>query len=193
MNLFKHLISQDRSIDAEGRTAWAGPPEADLQPFLYAIIGEEQSGMQLSVLSALARQDLDPWQKARDWSKASKGVAVRELSSLIAALPEAPTHRPRPEEIAARLIALLPPGGASGSRGDGGLGAGAKAENHPFLHCLRNHGPLDHRRPATGLHGKRQSRVRVCQLCCVERCKFVRPVMPLSFVGSLAEQHALGP
>jgi hypothetical protein len=32
--------------------------------FLFAPIGEEENGMLLSVVSALARLDLDPWQEA---------------------------------------------------------------------------------------------------------------------------------
>ena len=88
MNLFKQLINQDRALAAKSRTSSPEALRADLHPFLYALIGEEKSGMQLSVLSALARQNLDPWEQAQVWSEASEGVAIRELSSLIAALPE---------------------------------------------------------------------------------------------------------
>jgi hypothetical protein len=67
-------------------------PEFD--DFLFAPIGEDRKGMLLSVLSALARADVDPWQEA--------------ARAIIAGLPaELATHLD-PGTIAARLIALLP-------------------------------------------------------------------------------------
>lgn len=81
---------------------------AEFQPFLYALIGDEKSGMQLSVLSALARQNIDPWEQATCWSRLPEHTATQELASLISALPEGLSARPEPETIAARLIALLP-------------------------------------------------------------------------------------
>jgi hypothetical protein len=37
---------------------------AEFDNFLYASIGADRNGMPLSVLSALARLDLDPWEEA---------------------------------------------------------------------------------------------------------------------------------
>jgi hypothetical protein len=108
MNLFKQFLDEGRATAGKSRAAFAGTARADLHPFLYACIGDENNGMQLSVLSVLARQDLDAWEQAGVWSRASEGVAIRELSTLIAALPEGPSDRPRPEQIAARLVRLLP-------------------------------------------------------------------------------------
>jgi len=34
----------------------------EFETFLYAPIGQDNEGMPLSVLSALARRDVDPWQ-----------------------------------------------------------------------------------------------------------------------------------
>jgi hypothetical protein len=82
---------------------------AELQPFLYGLIGDDKSGTLLSVLSALARQDLDPWEQAGNWSRMPKQAAARELADLIAALPEGLSARPAPAAIADRLVALLPP------------------------------------------------------------------------------------
>jgi len=82
---------------------------AELQPFLYGLIGDEKIGTMLSVLSALARQDLDPWEQAGNWSRMPKPAAARELADLIAALPEGLSARPAPAAIADRLVALLPP------------------------------------------------------------------------------------
>ncbi len=64
--------------------------------------------MLLSVLSALARLNLDPWQEAAKLAVLPVEVATERLTSLIAALPDAPSERLSPGTIAARLVALLP-------------------------------------------------------------------------------------
>lgn len=64
--------------------------------------------MLLSVLSALARMDIDPWEEAAKLAQLPRETATRTLALLIAALPSGPSVRPDPEAIAPRLIALLP-------------------------------------------------------------------------------------
>ena len=65
--------------------------------------------MPLSVLSALARLDIDPWQEADKLARLPGETATQRLASLIAALPEGPSAHLDPGAIAARLITLLPP------------------------------------------------------------------------------------
>jgi len=77
-------------------------PEFDA--FLFAPVDEQGHGVLLSVLSALARLDIDPWQEAADLAGMPRGAARRRLASLLAALPDAPAA---PETIE-RLVALLP-------------------------------------------------------------------------------------
>ena len=86
---------------------------SEFDAFLFAQIGEERNGMLLTVLSALARLDLDPWREAAELARMPKQAAKQRLTSLIEALPEAPSTRPEPETISTRLIALLPPGASS--------------------------------------------------------------------------------
>ena len=81
-------------------------PEFD--NFLFARIGEEKNGMLLSVISALARLDLDPWQEAANLAQLPVTTAARRLASLIASLPVRPLTYLDPETTAARLIAHLP-------------------------------------------------------------------------------------
>ncbi|MFZ1122979.1 MAG: hypothetical protein WAN81_22360, partial [Candidatus Binataceae bacterium] len=81
-------------------------PEFD--NFLFAPIGEDGNGMLLSVLSALARLDIDPWQEAAKLSGLPGGAATQRLASLIAALPDGASAYPDPATVAARLVALLP-------------------------------------------------------------------------------------
>jgi len=64
--------------------------------------------MLLSVLSALARVDVDPWEEAATLARLPRETATRKLASLIAALPDGPSARPDSGTIAARLISLLP-------------------------------------------------------------------------------------
>ena len=63
--------------------------------------------MRLSVLSALARLDVDPWQEANELAQLPGETATRRLALLIAAIPGGPSA-PDPGTVAARLIALLP-------------------------------------------------------------------------------------
>ena len=76
--------------------------------FLFAPICDDRNGMVLSVLSALARLDLDPWQEAAKLAGLPGEAAVRRLTGLIAALPDGPSASLNPGTIAARLIAHLP-------------------------------------------------------------------------------------
>ena len=80
---------------------------SEFDDFLYAPIGEDRNEMPLSVLSALARLDIDPWREAAELARLPRDTATQRLASLIAALPDWPSLI-RPGAIAARLIALLP-------------------------------------------------------------------------------------
>src|SRR5579862_3396368 len=93
------------------RSASSSSLGSEFNDFLFAPIGEERNGMLLSVLSALARLDVDPWQEAAELARLSRENATQRLASLIAAaLPDKPSVRLDPGSIAARLIALLPRG-----------------------------------------------------------------------------------
>jgi hypothetical protein len=63
---------------------------SEFDDFLYAPIGEDTNGMLLSVLSALARADLDPWQEAARLAGLPEKYATARLAELIAALPAGP-------------------------------------------------------------------------------------------------------
>jgi hypothetical protein len=81
---------------------------SEFDDFLLAPIGDDNNGMQLSVLSALARLDVDPWEQAATLARLPADSATRKLTGMIAALPPGPSARPEPAIIAARLILLLP-------------------------------------------------------------------------------------
>jgi hypothetical protein len=81
-------------------------PEFD--DFLGASIGEDRNGTGLSVLSALARLDVDPWQEATSLARMPREAATARLTELIDALPRAPTDAIPSRTSAADLVALLP-------------------------------------------------------------------------------------
>jgi hypothetical protein len=82
--------------------------KSEFDAFLFAHIGEEKNGMLLSVLSAFARLDLDPWREAAELARMPQRSARQRLTSLLEALPNQPSTRPEPETVSTRLIALLP-------------------------------------------------------------------------------------
>ena len=77
-------------------------------PFLFASIGDDRNGKLLSVLSMLARLDIDPWQEAASLARMSKETATARLTALIGALPDEPTAGVPIESVAGDLVALLP-------------------------------------------------------------------------------------
>ena len=81
-------------------------PEFD--DFLYAPIGADKSEMPLSVLSALSRLDIDPWEEAAELSELPTETATQRLASLIARLPGGRWAQTDARAIAVRLIELLP-------------------------------------------------------------------------------------
>ena len=80
----------------------------EFDPFLFASVGEDRHGQLLSVISVLARSDLDPWLEAVGLARMSQGQATARLSGLIAALPDGPPMGRPVDVVAGELVALLP-------------------------------------------------------------------------------------
>src|ERR1700689_3134933 len=81
---------------------------SEFDDFLYAPIDEGNSETFLSVLSALARVDVDPWQEAASLVRMPRETATQRLASLIGALPGGLLAHLDSRIVAARLIGLLP-------------------------------------------------------------------------------------
>jgi hypothetical protein len=75
--------------------------------FLYASIGECIDEMPSSVLSALARQDLDPWEEAAHLAQLPRESAILRLTPMISSVSTEPSAGPAPIR-AAQLLDLLP-------------------------------------------------------------------------------------
>lgn len=89
------------------------PLRPDLDRFLFAEVGNEVEGVPLSVISALTRLGLDPWEEAGRLSSFSDREATEQLARLIGDLRGHADHRRDAREIATGLVALLPAHGAS--------------------------------------------------------------------------------
>jgi hypothetical protein len=83
--------------------------DTQFDSFLFAAIGESKEGMCITVLSALARLNVDPWRKAAELSRLPGDVAGQKLASLIATLPDLRSANLEPGLID-RLVTLLPTG-----------------------------------------------------------------------------------
>jgi hypothetical protein len=84
--------------------------KAAYEKFLFAAVGENGKGERLSVLSALARADLDPWSEAASLAFLPRGMAAQRLLQIIRRLPDIPPDQSTLEN-AHRLAALLPTSG----------------------------------------------------------------------------------
>jgi hypothetical protein len=81
---------------------------SEFDAFLYASVGDRSDGPLLSVLSVLARLDIDPWQEAATLARMSPDKAVWRMAALIETLPGEPSAHMNAKTIATRLVALLP-------------------------------------------------------------------------------------
>ncbi|MFZ2006937.1 MAG: hypothetical protein WB697_12670 [Stellaceae bacterium] len=92
------------------------PLRPDLDRFLFAQVGNEAAGVPLSVISALTRLGLDPWEEAGRLSSLSEREAAEQLARLITDLPSHTDHLRDARDIAAGLIPLLPERGSNATR-----------------------------------------------------------------------------
>jgi hypothetical protein len=103
----------------------------EFNDFLYAAVGEDTTEMPLSVLSALSRLDVDPWQEAAELAELPPDTATKRLAALLARLPGGRWPQAELRAIADRLIELLPHPGSSS-------GAGTETANvhHAMTHSI---------------------------------------------------------
>jgi hypothetical protein len=78
--------------------------------FLFADVGAETGGEELTVLSALVRLDIDPWHEAARLSDLPRDVAASSLARTLARLPDANWKVADSDANVARLVAILPTG-----------------------------------------------------------------------------------
>ena len=106
--------------------------------FLFAAVGEEKVGLPLTVLTALARLGVDPWQEAARLSNLPRETAAKAFALTIAKLPEGDWKASDSDAIAARLVNWLP---------------GRSASPIPSTAAERLRDQMKNTRPATWLIG----------------------------------------
>jgi hypothetical protein len=137
---------------------------SELDAFLCAPMGEDQNGAPLSVLSALARLNVDPREEAAALAQLPLDAATRKLTSLIAALPVGSSARADPATMAHLLVPLLrsQPARQIRSRAALSRGASIRFQAHRSRNVLpdrdgtHDHEPLDQGSPPhTSVAGKK--------------------------------------
>jgi hypothetical protein len=84
---------------------------ASYDDFLFAQVCEDANGMRLSVLSALARMNVDPWEETGRLAAMPKAIAEKTLLSALDRVSGRSWKSPEAAAIAVRLVRLLPPSG----------------------------------------------------------------------------------
>jgi hypothetical protein len=82
--------------------------QSEFNPFLFATIGEEANGVELTVLSALTRLGVDPWQEASRLAGLPRTAASATFAEMLTRLPNEAWDASENRSIAARLIEKLP-------------------------------------------------------------------------------------
>ena len=84
------------------------PDGSDYDAFLFAEVGEDRTGAAVTVLSALARLDLEPWTEARALSRMDPEDARARLKMHFEAITDIPALALATQGRAAKLVSLLP-------------------------------------------------------------------------------------
>jgi hypothetical protein len=79
-----------------------------LARFLYASVGKDKNGTNVSVLSMLSRLEVDPWTEASDLAAMPDGPARKRLATLMASFKDVPSLRQDQGKIISILLDLLP-------------------------------------------------------------------------------------
>lgn len=84
------------------------PNNPDFERFLYAPVGEDRAGSTVSVLSVLARLNLDPWAEAAELAALSRQAAGARLGLLLSRCRDVPQLGQDHQAVADDLARLLP-------------------------------------------------------------------------------------
>ena len=84
------------------------PDGSDYDAFLFADLGEDRTGSAVTVLSALARLDLEPWDEAQELARLDREDAQVRLTTIFEAITDIPALAQSREDRAVELVLLLP-------------------------------------------------------------------------------------
>lgn len=84
------------------------PDGTEYDAFLFAIVGDDRNGASVTVLSALARLDLEPWAEARNLAGLTREIAQIRLSTHLNSITRTSVLTLSSENGSAMLVDLLP-------------------------------------------------------------------------------------
>ncbi|MFW8636106.1 hypothetical protein [Cribrihabitans pelagius] len=84
------------------------PHNPEFDRFLQAVVGEDRNGNAVTVLSALARLDLEPWEEAAALAALEKEAAGSRLEMLLSQFRDVPALKRDFGSVARKLTRLLP-------------------------------------------------------------------------------------
>jgi len=79
----------------------------DLNDFLFSPIANDENGMHVTMLSALARTGVDPWDEAASLAALSRESATQKVVQMLGVVPNGPSPGDQTTSLAARLVAQL--------------------------------------------------------------------------------------
>jgi len=79
----------------------------DLNDFLFSPIANDATGMHLTVLSALARTGVDPWEEAAKLAALTPEGATQKIVQILSDVPNGPSPGDQTASMAARLVTQL--------------------------------------------------------------------------------------
>jgi hypothetical protein len=103
---------KDKKSEKEKNTMPAAdilhPYRPEFEQFLYASVGEDRNGCVVTVLSTLARLNLDPWEEAAELAAAGREAARSRLGLLLSRFRDVPALGHDSGSVARDLALLLP-------------------------------------------------------------------------------------
>jgi len=79
----------------------------DLNDFLFSPVANDENGMHVTMLSALARSGVDPWDEAASLAALSQESATQKVVQMLGGVPNGPSPGDQTTSLAARLVAQL--------------------------------------------------------------------------------------
>ena len=89
-------------------TSILNPHPPEFERFLYATVGEDLNGSVVTVLSTLARLDLDPWKETAELVMLGRDAARLRLERVLAGFLDVPALMTDHGTVARELCLLLP-------------------------------------------------------------------------------------
>lgn len=101
------------------------PHDPEFEPFLYASVGKDRNGSVVTVLSTLARLNLDPWKEAAELAALGREAARSRLGLLLSRVRDVPELGNEEGSFAQTLALLLPDRSTASTMSGGTTRSGA--------------------------------------------------------------------